>query len=476
MSTQLDIPGLYNAAKAGCCESVTQMLLDPQTHFILDQAFQCAVENNHPEVVNLFLQDGRVNPMRVRNKAIRTASQKGFEKTVELLMADTRVDPNSHRNDALRQAARFGHINIVRMLMKHVHSNPGDFHNYAIRNAVRYNHAEIVKLLLTHDSVDPFVTSYWPQLSAFNMYVKANNYDMVNLLLDHPRITVEAVNTAVKYAASGGFHDLIKLFVDRYNITRDAATESVVAATNKGLVDVVKYMLANMHCAVTTSMIVKLVKEWNTRLPSVLRTLNLNFNRPASTNTLAPHLPAALQTLNLPPPPTNTLAPHLPAALQTLNLPPLPAHLPAALQTLNLPPPTAAPPNFAPGWLTSMVPQPTLDSLSRRVSPEHLLALNMLLCTEHVAITTDLLNTVPHDALSSTTLNHMIKKMHTTDTSTLNTLNNNARQILQLINDQKKKVVATLNTVLELEHIHDDVVKHHMCIALCGLPLYMLKV
>ena len=49
------------------------------------------LEEGHIEVVQLLLQDSRVDPSAKNNRAILAASQNGHTKVVQLLIADERV-------------------------------------------------------------------------------------------------------------------------------------------------------------------------------------------------------------------------------------------------------------------------------------------------------------------------------------------------------------------------------------------------
>ena len=65
------------------------------------------------EIVELLLQDIRIDPSILNNQAIRFASENGHLSIVKLLLADSRVDPSDSNDQAIRLASE----NLVLMLI-----------------------------------------------------------------------------------------------------------------------------------------------------------------------------------------------------------------------------------------------------------------------------------------------------------------------------------------------------------------------
>ena len=78
-----------------------------------------ASDNGHVKVVELLLNDPRVDPSNYNNTAIRWASFEGRVKVVELLLNDPRVDPSANNNFAIRYASHKGYAKVVELLLNH---------------------------------------------------------------------------------------------------------------------------------------------------------------------------------------------------------------------------------------------------------------------------------------------------------------------------------------------------------------------
>ncbi len=80
--------------------------------------FVCLLKNGHIEVVNILLEDSRVDPSAKDNYASRWASYYGHIEVVNRLLEDPRVDPSAVDNYAIRLASINGHIEIVKRLLE----------------------------------------------------------------------------------------------------------------------------------------------------------------------------------------------------------------------------------------------------------------------------------------------------------------------------------------------------------------------
>ncbi|KAI8916318.1 hypothetical protein EDD86DRAFT_198269 [Gorgonomyces haynaldii] len=75
-----------------------------------------AVRSKFPKVVELMLQDPRVEPDCYDNNLVRYCASEGKDKMLALLLTHKSVDPGSHDNEALRLAIKYGHKSTVQLL------------------------------------------------------------------------------------------------------------------------------------------------------------------------------------------------------------------------------------------------------------------------------------------------------------------------------------------------------------------------
>lgn len=111
-------------------------------------AITTASENGCTSVVELFLQDPRVDPSVENNYAIQLACQEGYISTVIALLKDPRVDPSVENNAALSLAIENDYIDIVELLLDDPRIDPTIENNYAIELASYNRHFDMVELLL----------------------------------------------------------------------------------------------------------------------------------------------------------------------------------------------------------------------------------------------------------------------------------------------------------------------------------------
>jgi hypothetical protein len=57
-------------------------------------------------------------------------SHKGYKTIVEMLLQDNRVDPSANNNEAIQYASRYGHREVVEILLKDSRVNPSDKDNF----------------------------------------------------------------------------------------------------------------------------------------------------------------------------------------------------------------------------------------------------------------------------------------------------------------------------------------------------------
>ena len=109
-----------------------------------------ASEQGHDKIVEILLNDPRINPSAHYNYAIRHASNNGHDKVVEMLSRDSRVDPSANCDYAIQSASKNGHDKVVEILLKDSRVDVSFGHNLAIRIAKTYGHHKIADILLKH--------------------------------------------------------------------------------------------------------------------------------------------------------------------------------------------------------------------------------------------------------------------------------------------------------------------------------------
>ena len=80
-------------------------------------SFIKACENGHSDIVEYFLNDGRINPSYRNSIAITYASKYGHHEVVKLLLNDKRVDPSVENNEPIKLASKYGHPEVVKLLL-----------------------------------------------------------------------------------------------------------------------------------------------------------------------------------------------------------------------------------------------------------------------------------------------------------------------------------------------------------------------
>ncbi|KAJ2988981.1 hypothetical protein HDV02_005226, partial [Globomyces sp. JEL0801] len=91
-----------------------------------------AIRNNKANIVQILIEDKRVDPSAEDNHAIRCACSDGRTEIVKILLNDVRVDPSALDNAALICACLIGHTEIVKMMIKDKRVDPSANENMAI--------------------------------------------------------------------------------------------------------------------------------------------------------------------------------------------------------------------------------------------------------------------------------------------------------------------------------------------------------
>ena len=153
---------LTQASKNGHFKVVDLLLndprVDPNRHNLGLSPFQWAVDKGFTDIVQRFLQDKRIYPTTDRDYAIRAASSKGYIDIVNLLLSlpkvpNKNVDPSADYNYAIRFASAHGHLPVVNRLLQDPRVDPSANDNFAIEWANKEGHKDVVHRLLQDSRV-----------------------------------------------------------------------------------------------------------------------------------------------------------------------------------------------------------------------------------------------------------------------------------------------------------------------------------
>jgi ankyrin repeat protein len=192
----------------------------PTSHYSpIHTAFLTACEKGYAEIVQLLLEDGRMDPSTYNNSAIISAVQKGQIEIVRLLLQDPRVDPSARTNFAFRWVCENGHTEghteIVRILLADPRVDPIAADNYAFVRACAYERIETVRLLLQDPRVNPTEND-----NHVFFYACENGYiEIVRLLLQDPRIDPTAFNNwAFRIACAKSQTEIVRLLLENKQV------------------------------------------------------------------------------------------------------------------------------------------------------------------------------------------------------------------------------------------------------------------
>ena len=200
-----------HACKYGKYQYVKTVMSIVDPSFADNYCIKIAVTKEHLEVVNLLLNDNRVDSSVDNQCAIRTASENGHIEVVKLLLNDNRVDPSVDNQYAIQWASNNGHIEVVKLLLNDPQVDPSADNQYAIRWASSKGHVEVVKLLLNDQRVDPSANNqYAIQWASEKGYI-----EVVKLLLNDQRVDPSVDNQyAIRFASQNGDTEVVKLLLN----------------------------------------------------------------------------------------------------------------------------------------------------------------------------------------------------------------------------------------------------------------------
>ncbi|GBG34276.1 Ankyrin-2 [Hondaea fermentalgiana] len=142
---------IVTAVTCGRTEMVDLLLQDERVDPTVQSSrvLQVAASGNRVDIVSLLLKDGRVDVEASDCLAFREAALRGHDGVVTMLLAESKVDPRVMNHFALRQAAGRGHDKVVRILLEDGRSDPAIHGCDAILSAARHHRMRTVRVLLS---------------------------------------------------------------------------------------------------------------------------------------------------------------------------------------------------------------------------------------------------------------------------------------------------------------------------------------
>ena len=120
-----------------------------------NQAIYDSVNIEESLIFDILLNDPRVDPSDQNNRTFIIASSIGNLHDVIILLNDPRVNPSDRDNEAIIAAAYNGHTGIIKLLLQDPRVDPSDQDNEALVNAMEFNHYKTLYVLLNDPRVDP---------------------------------------------------------------------------------------------------------------------------------------------------------------------------------------------------------------------------------------------------------------------------------------------------------------------------------
>lgn len=207
---------------------------------------------NQGDVVEILLQDERIDPASENNKPFIVACEKGFTAIVKRLLKKDSVDPSAMGNIAIQRVSENGHEDLVSLLLKDPfrRANPSANDNFAIKRAARNGHLGIVKLLIADNRVDPSAE----ESCALRGALEEGHIDIVDELLRDGRVDPTANdNEALKLAIEMGLLGLVDKLLSYPAVNPSAGDNAPLkSAMRKGYDSLFNKLLADPRLRFTS--------------------------------------------------------------------------------------------------------------------------------------------------------------------------------------------------------------------------------
>lgn len=216
------ITSLKRAIKADNVDAVRILLqyVDPRERMgeNRDQPVVAAARYGSVKVLNLLLNDQRVDPSIRDDIALLIAIKNGHTEAANILLDDPRVNPANMNNEAIYDSIEAENYEIVARLLGDSRVDPRDDNN--ILTAVETGNMPILELLLADNRIDPTILNNYPVRIA-SMY---GNIDAMDRLLRDPRLHRDSdkrylyLDDALARAAGNGHLNIVNRLLEEPNI------------------------------------------------------------------------------------------------------------------------------------------------------------------------------------------------------------------------------------------------------------------
>lgn len=140
------------------------------------------------DIVDLLLQDPRVNPSVQDNIPIKYASEHGFTNIVERLLRDPRVDPSAEKQYALKEACFNNRAETIKALLQDPRVDPSVENQRPLKIAIAHGYTVTVRELLKDPRVDPSILINGEEQVLLAAAIKTGDPNLIKLLLLDPRV------------------------------------------------------------------------------------------------------------------------------------------------------------------------------------------------------------------------------------------------------------------------------------------------
>jgi hypothetical protein len=175
--------------------------------------FFFACKENNIELVDLFLNDPKIDPEFKSNRAIKNAIQFGHDQIVKLLLDSKKINPRVLRK-LFVLACSYGHDNVVKVFLdfrKEFPFPPAVYDDEQDQEAMHLacfdGHTGVVRLLIEEGGIDPSIDRDMPIRTAIKLDQDdgRDNKNLIRLLLQYPNVNPSArSNEALDYIMRDG--------------------------------------------------------------------------------------------------------------------------------------------------------------------------------------------------------------------------------------------------------------------------------
>lgn len=190
-------------------ETTSDLLQTSDLQTLNDYFLRCCAQNK-TEIVELLLQDGRIDPSMNDNFVFRQSCFNNHPKMAKILLQDIRVDPSAKNNCSLRVACMNSFLEIIEILVDDERTDPSIDDNCMIRLARKNERPKVIELLLRSEKVDPSIDD-----NSLITYSCAFGFiDIVKILLKDERVDPSVNgNHALRCACDGGHSDIVRILL-----------------------------------------------------------------------------------------------------------------------------------------------------------------------------------------------------------------------------------------------------------------------